>query len=489
MKGCLMIQGTSSHVGKSIMTAALLRILKQDGFKVAPFKAQNMALNSYVTYDGLEMGRAQAMQAEAAGVRPDVRMNPILLKPTSDSGSQVIVMGKVMSDMDAKRYEGYKTRVRELLYETFIELKSEYDYVILEGAGSPAEINLMENDIVNMGMARLIDCPVLLVGDIDRGGVFASFVGTLELLPAKDRERIKGFIINKFRGDYEILRPGLDMLRDITGLPTIGVVPYMNLRIDEEDTPSEHNISRGGDVDIAVIYLPHISNFTDFDPLLYYPGVNLRYVKSVEELGRPDLVVIPGSKNTIGDLNALKNSGIAERIVELYNEGACVIGICGGYQMMGRRISDPLGLESGEDAEGLGIFGLETIFEPGKLTINSRDYITEERGLTAGLNGVEVTGYEIHMGRTPPKDEYTVSQNGLIAVDFSGRALGTYLHGIFENHRFTLGVINNIRRYKGLKPVDVEVDYIAKKEEEYNRLAEMVRASIDMNTVYDLLNG
>ncbi|MDI6601592.1 MAG: cobyric acid synthase [Thermoanaerobacteraceae bacterium] len=487
MHGCLMIQGTSSHVGKSIMTAAILRIMRQDGFKAAPFKAQNMALNSYITYDGLEMGRAQAMQAEAAGVMPDVRMNPVLLKPTSDMGCQVIVMGRAESNLNAKNYESYKPELRELIYRTFLDLKNEYDYVILEGAGSPAEINLMENDIVNMGMARLIDCPVLLVGDIDRGGIFASFVGTLSLLPEGDRNRIKGFIINKFRGDYDILRPGLDMLQNIAGLPTIGVIPYMDIRIDEEDTPSEHNISIGDDIDIAVLFLPHISNFTDFDPFLYYPGVNLRYVKRLEELSNPDLIIIPGSKNTISDLYTLRQTGIADRVIEFYNEGGFVIGICGGYQMMGKTIKDPMGLERLGETDGLGIFDAETIFEPGKLTVNSSDKITEERGLTDGLSGMEVKGYEIHMGRTSSMDSCVVSRNGLISVDRSGRALGTYLHGIFENHGFTVGIINNIRRSKGLSPIDVEIDFKAKKEEQYDRLAEVVRQNLDMNFIYNLL--
>ena len=320
MHGCLMLQGTQSDVGKSVMTAALLRIMRQDGFKVAPFKAQNMALNSYVTHEGLEMGRAQVMQAEAAGIVPDVRMNPVLLKPTSDVGSQVVLMGKPRKNLDAGAYENYKDEIKRIVYDAFMDLKSEYDYIILEGAGSPAEINLMDHDIVNMGMARLINCPVLLVGDIDRGGEFASFVGTLDLLP-DDRDRIKGFIINKFRGDYELLRPGLDMLKGITGLPTVGVTPYMNISLDEEDTPSVHSVSTGNDIDIAVIYLPHISNFTDFNPLLYYPGINLRYVKREEDIGQPDVIILPGSKNTIGDLQSLRSAGIADGKIYIRSYG------------------------------------------------------------------------------------------------------------------------------------------------------------------------
>lgn len=486
MNGCLMIQGTSSHVGKSVMTAALLRIMKQDGFKVAPFKAQNMALNSFVTKEGLEMGRAQAMQAEAAGIIPDVKMNPVLLKPTSDVGCQVVVMGRPQNNLDARDYEYYKERLKEIIYNAFAELKQEYDYIILEGAGSPAEINLMEHDIVNMGMARLIDCPVLLVGDIDKGGVFASFVGTLELLP-NDRDRIKGFIVNKFRGDFELLRPGLDMLKSITGLPTVGVIPYMDIRLDEEDTPSEHSISRGNDIDIAVIFLPHISNFTDFDPLLYYPGINLRYVKRPEDIGDPDMIIIPGSKNTIGDLCILKQTGIATEITKFYNEGGFVIGICGGYQMMGKKIMDPMGLEELGEIDGLGIFDAETIFEQGKLTVNSSDVISEGRGILEGLAGTEVNGYEIHMGRTFSTDKYLTSEKGLISLDASGRALGTYLHGIFENNVFTVGLLNNIRKIRGLKPIDLGIDFKKKKEEQYDMLAETVRKNLDMGFVYNLL--
>ncbi len=486
MHGCLMLQGTQSDVGKSVMTAALLRIMRQDGFKVAPFKAQNMALNSYVTHEGLEMGRAQVMQAEAAGIVPDVRMNPVLLKPTSDVGSQVVLMGKPRKNLDAGAYENYKDEIKRIVYDAFMDLKSEYDYIILEGAGSPAEINLMDHDIVNMGMARLINCPVLLVGDIDRGGVFASFVGTLDLLP-DDRDRIKGFIINKFRGDYELLRPGLDMLKGITGLPTVGVTPYMNISLDEEDTPSVHSVSTGNDIDIAVIYLPHISNFTDFNPLLYYPGINLRYVKREEDIGQPDVIILPGSKNTIGDLQSLRSAGIADKITEFYNSGGIVIGVCGGYQMMGRYISDPTGVEEKGETQGLGIFDATTVFEQDKLTVNSADVIREGKGIIEGLNGLEVRGYEIHMGTTRFAGGSQISKKGLISLDATGRAMGTYLHGIFENNVFAVGLINNIRKAKGLDPLKLKIDFRKKKEEQYDLLAQTVRKKLDMGFVYNLL--
>ncbi len=396
-------------------------------------------------------------------------------------------MGRPRENLDAWDYEDYKEGLKGTIYDAFTDLKGEYDYIILEGAGSPAEINLMAHDIVNMGMARLIDCPVMLVGDIDKGGVFASFAGTLDLLP-DDRDRIKGFIINKFRGDYELLRPGLDMLKDITGLPTAGVIPYMDLRLDEEDTPSEHSVSMGNDVDIAVIYLPHISNFTDFDPLLYYPGINLRYVKRAEDIGNPDVIIIPGSKNTIGDLRILKRAGIADRIADFYNAGGYVVGVCGGYQMMGQKITDPAGVEEAGDTDGLGIFDAQTVFEQGKLTVNSKDVITEGRGMLSGLVGTEVSGYEIHMGRTFFTDGSSASRKGLLSLDASGRAMGTYLHGIFENNAFTAGLINNIRRTKGLEPIELEVDFRKKKEEQYDLLADTVRKNLDMDFIYSLLN-
>ncbi|WP_040363577.1 cobyric acid synthase [Coprothermobacter platensis] len=481
-----MLQGTGSGVGKSVLTAALLRIMKHDGFKVAPFKAQNMALNSFVTKDGLEMGRAQAMQAEAAGIEPDVRMNPILLKPTSDTGSQVIVMGKPLQNMCAVDYENYKPHFQRIILEAFNKLKKDYDFVILEGAGSPAEINLMEHDIVNMGMARLIDCPVLLVGDIDKGGVFASLVGTLTLLP-KDKDRIKGFIINKFRGDISILQPGLDMLKEITGLPTLGVIPYFHLKLDEEDTPSEHSISQGKDIDIAVIFLPHISNFTDFDPLTYYPGVNLRYVKSAEEIGNPDIIIFPGSKNTIGDLETIRKAGIVDKVVDFYHRGGYVIGVCGGYQIMGKKIFDPLSAEAGGESDGLGIFDMETTFENEKLTVNAEDVITKDEGLLKGLSNVLVKGYEIHMGRTNGNKNDIASKKELIALDASGRALGTYLHGIFENTQFTTCLLNNIRQTKGLPPMNVDIDYKQKKEEQYDALADIVRKNLNMEFIYNLM--
>jgi len=308
----------------------------------------------------------------------------------------------------------------------------------------------------------------------------------LDLLP-DDRDRIKGFIINKFRGDYELLRPGLDMLKGITGLPTVGVTPYMNISLDEEDTPSVHSVSTGNDIDIAVIYLPHISNFTDFNPLLYYPGINLRYVKREEDIGQPDVIILPGSKNTIGDLQSLRSAGIADKITEFYNSGGIVIGVCGGYQMMGRYISDPTGVEEKGETQGLGIFDASTVFEQDKLTVNSADVIRDGRGIIEGLNGLEVRGYEIHMGTTRFVGGSQISKKGLISLDATGRAMGTYLHGIFENNVFAVGLINNIRKAKGLDPLKLKIDFRKKKEEQYDLLAQTVRKKLDMGFVYNLL--
>ncbi|MGN0150733.1 MAG: cobyric acid synthase, partial [Clostridia bacterium] len=342
MAKAIMIQGTMSNAGKSIIAAALCRIFKQDGYKAAPFKSQNMALNSYITEEGLEMGRAQVVQAEAAGIKPSVLMNPILLKPTSDRGSQVIVNGEVRSDMSAADYYKYKKKLIPDIMKAYNALAAEYDIIVIEGAGSPAEINLKQNDIVNMGMAKMADAPVLLVGDIDRGGVFAQLYGTVELLEPSEKERIKGLIINKFRGDKEILKPGLSMLEELTKIPVAGVVPHMQLDIDDEDSLSERfNNKRIGAVDIAVIHFPRISNFTDFSVFERFNNVSVRYVKSVAELKNPDMIIFPGTKNTIEDLKWLRESGLEAAVLKAADSGKVIFGICGGYQMLGEEISDP----------------------------------------------------------------------------------------------------------------------------------------------------
>ena len=361
---CIMVQGTMSGAGKSLLCAALCRIFAQDGYRVAPFKSQNMALNSFVTRDGAEMGRAQVVQAQAAGTEPDVRMNPILLKPSSDVGSQVIVNGRARGQMSAADYFRMKRSLIPDILEAYNSLAAENDIIVIEGAGSPAEINLKADDIVNMGLAKLVDAPVLLAGDIDRGGVFAQLYGTVELLEADERARIRGLIINKFRGDVEILRPGLTQLEELTHVPVAGVVPWMELDLDEEDSLSQHFSARreGKPLDVAVIRLPRISNFTDFAPLERHPAVGLRYVDRVQALGRPDLVILPGTKSTLADLSWLRQSGLEGTILRLVGKGVPVIGICGGFQMLGRTLEDPQGVEGGGSMHGMGLLPVATTF-------------------------------------------------------------------------------------------------------------------------------
>ena len=360
MAKAIMVVGTMSNSGKSLLTAGLCRVFNQDGYKVAPFKSQNMALNSFITKEGAEMGRAQVVQAEAANIEPSVMMNPILLKPTSDSGSQVIVNGEAIGTMKAQEYYAMKHTLRPKVQEAFDKLSSQYDIVCIEGAGSPAEINIKKDDFVNMGMAQMAKAPVLLVADIDRGGVFASIYGTLMLLEPEERAMVKGVVINKFRGDVEILRPGLRMIEEKTGVPVIGVLPMLNVDIEDEDSLSER-ISGHSEVDlidIAVIRTPRMSNYTDFNVFELIPGVSLRYVKNVRDLGNPDMIIIPGTKNTIGDLKWLRQSGMEAAVLKHASNGTVIFGICGGYQMLGKNISDPYGVEEGGDFPGLGLLDI-----------------------------------------------------------------------------------------------------------------------------------
>ena len=400
----IMIQGTMSNVGKSVLAGGLCRMLKQDGVKVAPFKSQNMALNSYITRDGLEMGRAQVMQAEAAGIEPDVCMNPILLKPTNDTGSQVIINGKPEGVMSAVEYYRHKKDYIPAVMEAYSKLSSQYDVIVIEGAGSPAEINLKQDDIVNMGMAKMADAPVLLAGDIDRGGVFAQIAGTVMLLEEEERRRIKGTIINKFRGDVSILKPGLSMLEERTGIPVLGVVPYFYLDIDEEDSLTERfrRKNSAGLVDIAVIRLPRISNFTDFAPLESLDEVSVRYITSPDEFGSPDAVLLPGSKNTIRDLLWMRQNGMEAKILQFEGRGGLVFGICGGYQMLGQEISDPDGTEQKGTVAGMGLLPVRTVFCREKRRTRVEGKFLPLDGVLKDLSGACFTGYEIHMGEKRP---------------------------------------------------------------------------------------
>ncbi|WP_072726152.1 cobyric acid synthase [Tepidibacter thalassicus] len=503
----IMFQGTASGVGKSLITAAFCRIFKQDGYKVVPFKSQNMALNSFITKEGLEMGRAQVFQAEAAGLEPDVRMNPILLKPTTDKKAQIILNGKVYENMDAQEYHKFKPQLENMLKGIYEDLLREYDIVVLEGAGSPAEINLRENDIVNMGMAKISNSPVILIGDIDRGGVFASLVGTMMLLTEEEKERVKGVIINKFRGDIKILEPGIKMLEDIIKIPVLGVVPYSNLKIEDEDSLSERfrrrNLKNKGEVTVEVLYLPHVSNFTDFNVFETQEDVNLRYVMRGEAIGDPDILIIPGSKNTIEDLIYIRESGLERQINELHKRGKLIFGICGGYQMLGKKLYDPEGIECGiKEINGIGLLDIETTFEGEKVTTQVEAVIQNNaRGYLSGLEGIKVEGYEIHMGRSTIGNgsrylnkiiKRMEKKEDILegVINLEGNVVGTYIHGIFDNINFTRSLLNNIRKMKGLEEIESSVKSFKEfKEKEYDKLANIVRASIDMDKIYEILES
>ena len=480
----IMIQGTMSNAGKSLLAAGLCRILKQDGYRVAPFKSQNMALNSFITRDGGEMGRAQVVQAEAAGIAPDTRMNPILLKPTTDVGSQVIVNGHVQGNMQAMEYYRRKRTYIPAVLEAYHSLAAEYDVIVIEGAGSPAEINLKEDDIVNMGLARLVDAPVLLVGDIDRGGVFAQLYGTVALLEEEERRRIKGVIVNKFRGDRAILEPGLKTLAQLCGIPVAGVIPYTYVDIDDEDSLTER-FGRTAErklIDIAVIRLPRISNFTDFSPFERYGNVSLRYVDQVGDLHRPDMILLPGTKSTIADLQWLRQSGLEAAIQKAADGGTLVFGICGGYQMLGRTVSDPEQVEAAGVTEirGMGLLEMDTVFRGEKVQTQTRGVIGGVKGLLSTLNGLAYEGYEIHMGRSREK---------VPALNGSGNIYGSYIHGIFDAPGISdtiLRALCNARdiSFDALGSYDVQ----SYKERQYDLLADAVRGGLDMPFVYRVLN-
>jgi len=492
----IMVQGTGSYVGKSIMATALCRIFKQDGFRVAPFKAQNMANNSYVTKDGGEIGRAQAAQAEACEVEPTVLMNPVLLKPTTDVGSQVIVMGKPIAMMKAVEYHAYKMKLLPQVAKALEELRASHDIVVIEGAGSPAEINLRDADIVNMRIARMTNSPVILVGDIDKGGVFAQLVGTLELLTEEEKALVCGFIINKFRGDKRILDPGLDFIEGKTGKKVLGVIPYIkDCEVAEEDTiPLEKlsaSISGKGKILVEVIRLPRISNSTDFEALEREPDVSLRYIASPPMNSLPDVLFIPGSKSSIADLQFLHKSGLAAYIKKCARAGVEIVGICGGYQMLGRRIFDPKKVEANRsEAEGLGLLDSITVFSPKKLAAQVRAVHVE--------TGLEVDGYEIHMGCTQGNNDHSavfkiVERHGISVEALDGAKAstsavwGTYIHGIFDSPEFRRSFLNRLRQTKGLHPLNMvkPKDRLAG----YDKLAAVVRKSIDMKLIYRILDG
>ena len=512
MAKTLMIQGTMSNAGKSILTAGILRILKQDGFRAAPFKSQNMALNSYITREGLEMGRAQVVQAEAAMTEPLADMNPILLKPTNDIGSQVIVQGVSIGNMPAREYFAYKKTLIPKIMESFHRLEENFDVIVIEGAGSPAEINLKKDDIVNMGMAELVDAPVILAGDIDRGGVFAQLYGTVMLLEPKERERVKGLVINKFRGDKTILDPGIQMIEDLCQIPVVGVVPFMNLDIEDEDSLSSalEQKKAGGLVDIAVVRLPRISNFTDFQVFSCIPEVSLRYVSSVKELGRPDLVIIPGTKSTIEDLLWMRSCGLEAAVKKLAGAEIPVFGICGGYQIMGNTITDKEGAEQkagspNTQVRGMELLPIDTEFETEKVRTRVAGTFGQVTGILKELSGLEIEGYEIHMGISHSADpdagfmtQVTETQKSSIISSISklqkqdgisyGNCYGTYLHGIFDRPGVAEAITRILLKNKGLDGETVAAfDYQRYKEQQYDKLADALRQSLDMKAIYEMM--
>ena len=494
MSKVIMVQGTMSNAGKSLLVGGLCRVFRQDGYRVAPFKSQNMALNSFVTKDGLEMGRAQVMQAECAKTEPSVYMNPILLKPTNDIGSQVIVNGEVRGDMPAREYFKYKKKLVPDILNAFRKLSEENDIIVIEGAGSPAEINLMENDIVNMGMAEMVDAPVLLVGDIDRGGVFAQLYGTVKLLDKAYQDRIQGLIINKFRGDVTLLDSGIEMLEEMTGVPVIGTVPYRPLNIDDEDSLSTRlQGTAPGLVNIGVIRFPRISNFTDLAPFELIPGVGIRYITHPSEMQDVDFLILPGSKNTIGDLQWLRACGLADSILAFAQEKP-VMGICGGYQMLGDWIHDPDGVEEGGSVSGLGLLPIETTLQPAKHREQVSGIICRD-----GIKS-EYRGYEIHAGGTRVYGGEAFTWLGNESLSDSpaacdkvngirqGNVYGTYVHGIFDEGRIARDIAEALaeRKHVELPPEDSGT-FREIREEEYDKLADLVRENLDMKRIYEIL--
>lgn len=493
----LMIQGTSSNAGKSVVVAALCRIFAKRGYRVAPFKSQNMSLNSYTTNENAEIAMAQVLQAEAAGVEPSYNMNPVLLKPKEDFISQVIVHGKPAGDMNFYHYQNnFRNEALKAIKESLEALAIEYDIIVMEGAGSPAEINMLEKDMANMQIARMADADVILVADIDRGGVFASIAGTFSLLPEEDRRRIKGIIINKFRGNLDILMPGIKQIESIVGCPVLGVLPYDNsLKLPEEDSASlsEHKYQKGGKIQIGVIRLPRISNFTDIDPLEYEPDVSIKLIELNEGIGEVDALVIPGTRNSISDLVALKNSGLANEIIRI-SDTIPVFGICGGYQILGNKLIDEKNRESKYGTvDGLGLLDIETKFgEVDKIVTQSKGMIVGT-GIFKNLNGELVEGYELHEGTSSIGNSqallkvvegYGNSYESGFDGSMNGLTAGTYFHGIFHNFHFRRTFTDYLRDVKGLEKMGfIKDDFEEMKKFSIDRLAEIFTENIDMKII------
>ncbi|MCX8070665.1 MAG: cobyric acid synthase [Thermodesulfovibrionales bacterium] len=502
MSKSLMIQGTGSGVGKSIMVMALCRLFVQQGLKVAPFKAQNMALNSFITKEGGEIGRAQALQSEAAGIEPSIHMNPVLLKASGDLGSQVIIQGKVHSNMTAKDYYKFRDKAWEFVRDSYKKLSSQYELIILEGAGSPAEINLMDVDIVNMKSARLAKSPIILIGDIDKGGVFASLYGTVKLV-GRDSHRIKCFVINKFRGDLDILKPGLDMIYKRTGRKVIGVLPYIdNFSLPEEDGLSlKAKRLRDSVVKdklrVVVVHLKYIANFTDFDPLMYEPDVELLYSLNKDAIVNAHLVIIPGTKNTVKDLLYLRELGLDESIKRAFQKGISIIGICGGYQMLGKIIRDPLFVEStNKEVRGIGLLNIETIPKDIKTTCQLSAKVSNQElinKITHNLRINKLHGYEIHMGISSGDiGIFEISRYGsgetIKDGSMNNNCFGTYIHGIFENDEFRRAMLNKIRVNRGYKALSTDINYRQIKEQAIENITSIVKENLDLSYIRGLIH-
>lgn len=451
-----------------------------------------MALNSYITKDGKEMGRAQVVQAEASGLEPDVNMNPILLKPSTMNKIQIIICGKSIGNMSGVKYNQYKKNLIPILKETYSKIENENDIVVIEGAGSPAEINIKEEDISNFAMARIADAPVILVADIDRGGVFASIYGTIMLLKEEDRKRIKGIVINKFRGNKEVLKSGFDIIENLTGVKTLGVIPYTDIDIEDEDSLSEKYKSfklnkNSNKIKISVIKLKHISNVTDIDALSIYDDVEIQFVTERSQIGNEDLIIIPGSKNTIDDLKWLKESGIAEEIIKRARTETIIFGICGGFQILGNKVKDPYHIEGDiEELNGLGLLDLETIMENEKTLVQYKGKLSVNNGILKTLNNFEIKGYEIHQGITKGNEKNLTTDERTIFVN-RDNIIATYLHGIFDNKNFTDTLLNEIRRRKGLEEVNNNISYEEYKLKEFDKLEKLVRENVDIDEIYKII--
>lgn len=485
-----MVVGTSSGAGKSITVTALCRVLTKDGYKVSPFKSQNMALNSFVTKSGLEMGRAQVVQAYACMIEPEAYMNPILLKPTTDRKIQIIVNGKSIGNMSGIEYGKFKTSLKPEIMKSYDYIRENYDISILEGAGSPVEINIKGEDIANMKMAEMADSPVILVADIDRGGVFASIYGTIMLMSEKERARVKGVIINKFRGDINILKSGLEEIEKLTGIPVIGVMPYTNVDIEDEDSVTERfkRLQKKKGINISVIKLKHISNFTDIDALRMVEDINIKYINSVDEMGEEDIIIIPGTKNTIDDLKELKDNGIATEIIKASKNGKVIIGICGGFQMLGEKIKDPYGIESEiKEIPGLGLLELETVMEKEKNTTQYEGKLSNCTGLLEGLEGEEIKGYEIHQGVTFGNESKVNDEDRIVTVIKEENIFATYLHGIFENEKITRNILNKVRAKKGIELQMKGITFDEYREQQLDKLEKIFRENVDIDKIYEIL--